>query len=180
MKRMIGVMGPSGHLTSKQRADAYAVGALIAKRDLVLVTGGMSGVMEQASKGAKEAGGLVVGICPAGEKQVINDYVDIPIMTSMGGGRNYMNILSSDVIVAIGCNQSAGTLSEIAFALQSAVPIMIVNPPPDMRQFLSSFRAPGRAQFGDSAQDVDPFLTQALEIVERREQRAKAAVPLFR
>jgi uncharacterized protein (TIGR00725 family) len=43
---------------------AYQVGAEIARRDAILLTGGLGGVMEAASRGAKESGGFVIGIIP--------------------------------------------------------------------------------------------------------------------
>lgn len=175
MLKTVGVMGPSGRLTSEQRSDAFEIGKLVAQRGFVLVTGGLSGVMEVASAGAKNAGGLVLGICPVGDKQFVNEYVDIAVMTSMGGGRNYMNILSSDVVIAIGCNRSAGTLSEIAFSLQSATPLMVMRPPLAMRQFLESFNAAGQARFGESADDVGTFLTEAFAELEERARRAERA-----
>lgn len=166
MRMTVGVMGPSGALDNTQRLDAYEIGAAVAKRGLVLITGGMSGVMESASAGAKQAGGLVVGLCPGRDKADVNSYVDVAIMTSMGGGRNYMNILSSDIVVAIGSNTSAGTLSEIAFALQQAVPIMIMRPPMDMRHFLSTFDSPIGARFGDSVQEADAFIGECVAQIE--------------
>ncbi|NIO20775.1 MAG: TIGR00725 family protein, partial [Candidatus Aenigmarchaeota archaeon] len=93
---------------------AYEVGREIAKRDIVLVSGGMSGVMEAACRGAKTEGGLTVGIIPGTEKSEANPYVDIPVVTGMGHGRNIIVVRSSDAIIAIG--GSYGTLSEIAFA----------------------------------------------------------------
>ena len=158
MYKTVGVMGPSGKLTITQRRDAFGVGQMVARRGFALITGGLGGVMEAASASAKSEGGLVIGICPIGEKKLVNSFVDVAIMTDMGGGRNYMNILSSDAVIAIGCNRSAGTLSEIAFALQSAKPLMILRPPEKMQIFLESFAAPGRAAFGSSLEDVDEFL----------------------
>ncbi len=58
---------------------AEEVGKLIAEKGGVLITGGLGGVMEAASKGAKEAGGTTVGILPDFSKEDANRYVDIPI-----------------------------------------------------------------------------------------------------
>ena len=95
---------------------AYKVGKLIAKRGYVLVTGGLFGVMEGASRGAKEEGGIVVGILPHYET-LSNPYVDIKIPTGLGHARNVLVVSSSsEIVVAIGGN--FGTLSEIGHALK--------------------------------------------------------------
>ena len=95
---------------------AYEVGKLIAKKGYVLVTGGLFGVMEGASRGAKEEGGVVVGILPHYET-LSNPYVDIKIPTGLGHARNVLVVSSSsEIVVAIGGN--FGTLSEIGHALK--------------------------------------------------------------
>lgn len=161
MLKTVGVMGPSGKLSPKELTLAFQIGSVVARKGYVLITGGLGGIMEAASKGAKEAGGLVIGICPVANKELANQYVDVAVMTGMGGGRNYMNILSSDVVVAFGSNTSGGTLSEIAFSLQSNTPLMVVNSPPQMQAFLASFDAPGKAVFGETPDDVDAFIDRA-------------------
>jgi uncharacterized protein (TIGR00725 family) len=95
---------------------AYEVGKLIAKKGYVLVTGGLFGVMEGASRGAKEEGGLVIGILPTYEP-VSNPYVDVKIPTGLGQSRNVLVVSSaSSLVVAVG--GSYGTLSEIGHALK--------------------------------------------------------------
>ena len=58
-------------------AAAEEVGRLLAERGAVVVSGGLSGVMEAVSRGAKSANGLVVGILPGFDKADANAYVDI-------------------------------------------------------------------------------------------------------
>lgn len=74
-------------------------------------------MMQEACRGAKEEGGLTVGIIPSDDPSEANQYVDIPIPTGFGMGRNVLVVRASEVIIAIG--GSTGTLSEIAFALNS-------------------------------------------------------------
>ncbi len=69
--------------------------------------------MEAASKGAKEAGGLVIGILPGHSKSSANKWVDIPIVTSMSHARNVIITQTADVLIAI--DGRVGTQSEIAF-----------------------------------------------------------------
>jgi len=95
---------------------AYEVGRLIAKKGYVLVTGGLFGVMEGASRGAKEEGGIVVGILPDYDG-FSNSYVDVKIPTGLGHSRNVLVVSSaSSLVVAVG--GSYGTLSEIGHALK--------------------------------------------------------------
>jgi len=94
---------------------ALEVGRIIAEKGYTLICGGLYGVMEGASRGAKEAGGLTVGILP-GYEPTANPYIDIRIPTGMGQARNVIVISSSSVVIAIGGNY--GTLSEIAHALK--------------------------------------------------------------
>lgn len=101
---------------------AEHVGREIARRGGVLVCGGMGGVMEAASKGAREAGGIVVGILPTATEEGGNPYVTIPIPTGMGEGRNILVVRAAHAVIAIG--GWYGTLSEIAYALALGVPVV--------------------------------------------------------
>lgn len=121
MKTVIGVIG-AGDASEEECRAAWDVGSEIAKRNCVLVCGGMGGVMEAASKGAKSENGLTVGIIPGASKTDANRYIDIPVVTGMSHGRNIIVIRSCDAIIAIG--GSYGTLSEIAFALRLEIPII--------------------------------------------------------
>jgi hypothetical protein len=102
--------------------EAYRLGKFIAQRGWVLISGGRGGVMESASKGAHEGGGLVVGILPFDAHHQANPYCDIVIPTGIGYARNLVNVLAGDVVVAMG--GKSGTLSEIAYAWQFGRPII--------------------------------------------------------
>ncbi len=94
---------------------AEDVGFVVGSLGYVLVTGGLFGVMEAASKGAKRAGGITVGILPYYESEA-NSFIDIRIPTGLGQARNVIVVSSSDIIIAVG--GGFGTLSEIAHALK--------------------------------------------------------------
>lgn len=125
MKRLIiGVIG--GRRTEKKLLkEAEEVGRLIAQKNAVLICGGLTGVMEYASKGAKSAGGLTIGILPQNDTKEANEYIDIPIPTGMGIARNVIIARASDVLIAVGGEY--GTLSEIAFALQIGKPVIGIS-----------------------------------------------------
>jgi hypothetical protein len=108
-----------GEATPGEYEAAYTTGRMIAEQGAILVCGGLGGVMEAASRGAKEAGGTTVGILPGVEGG--NPYLGITIRTGLGHARNMLVVLSADAVIAIG--GSYGTLSEIAIALKTGRPV---------------------------------------------------------
>jgi len=119
--RRIGVIGSSS-CPDKVIKVSEEVGREIAKRQGVLICGGLTGVMEGAARGAKKAGGLTVGILPGSSAYEANPFIDIPIVTGIGYARNIIVVRSSEVLIAI--YGKYGTLSEISFALQFKIPIV--------------------------------------------------------
>ena len=118
-RRLVAVCGESDPQTSL--ADlAFELGRGIAQRDAVLVCGGLTGVMEHAARGARDAGGLTIGLLPGEDPDEANDYVDIAIATGLGHARNAILARTADGIVAVG--GGLGTLSEIALALRNRRP----------------------------------------------------------
>lgn len=113
---VIAVVG-AGFAEADTLNTAEAVGRAIAERGAMLVCGGLGGVMEAAAKGAKSAGGTTIGILPQPYRHDANPYIDVPIATGFGEGRNVFIIRTADVVIAVGGEY--GTLSEIALALKS-------------------------------------------------------------
>ena len=113
-KNQIVIIGDSGITPYKRQC--YEIGRHIALRGDVLITGGRGGVMEAASQGAHENGGFVIGILPGHDISMSNPYCSVVIPSGIGFARNSMNVLSADIIIAIG--GKAGTLSELAYAWQ--------------------------------------------------------------
>ena len=110
----IGVIGGSNP-PEEIIETAKETGRLIAKAGAILVCGGLGGVMEAVSKGAKEEGGLTIGILPGQNRKDANRYIDIALATGLGYSRNILVVLNSDALIAI--DGSYGTLSEISYAL---------------------------------------------------------------
>lgn len=118
IKRIISVIGsgdlPSDHPSCKK---AYLLGKALIDNGYRLVTGGYGGVMEAASKGARDSGnhkeGDIIGILRGMDRNEGNPYLDVPLTTGFGMARNQI-VASSDCVVAI--SGSGGTLSEMAFA----------------------------------------------------------------
>lgn len=116
-RTVVAVIG-AAEATAKEAARAGEVGRRIAEAGAILVTGGLTGVMEAASRGAKRAGGLVVAIVPQDES---NPFCDVVVKTQMGDARNAIIANTADAFVAVG--GSHGTLSEIAYALKRRKPV---------------------------------------------------------
>lgn len=104
---------------------AEAVGVELAKKKVILICGGLGGVMAAACKGARSAGGKTVGIVPGNTRDEANPYVDIPIVTGIGEARNVIVVNTAQAVIAIG--GKFGTLSEIAYALRSKIPVVGLN-----------------------------------------------------
>jgi len=117
----IGVLGP--HICSPEERDlGLEVGREIAKTGAILVCGGLGGMMEAASEGAKKNGGLVVGILPGEDAADANAFVDVSIPTGLGALRNALLVRACDAVIAI--SGGYGTLSEIGFALRLHIPVV--------------------------------------------------------
>jgi uncharacterized protein (TIGR00725 family) len=123
-RKIIAVIG-GAEASDEHLKIAEEVGSLIAKRGAILVTGGMGGIMSAASKGAKEAEGLVIGILPTIDKESANPYVEIPIVTGLNNGRNFVIARTCDCAIAI--NGKYGTLTEIAYCLMYSVPVIGID-----------------------------------------------------
>lgn len=121
-RQMMILVSGGGQATAHALALAEAVGAAIARRGATVLTGGLGGVMEAASRGAKGAGGLTVAVIPGSDSQAANRYVDIVIASGMTHGRNVILVHSADAVIAL--PGSFGTLSEVAMALVMGKPVV--------------------------------------------------------
>jgi uncharacterized protein (TIGR00725 family) len=104
---------------------AYETGMEIAKSGAVLITGGLDGVMKAASHGAKDGGGMVVGIIPQNDASFANEYCDVVIPTGMGLARDFLTALSGDGVIIIG--GGSGTLSETCAAYMHKKSIVAIK-----------------------------------------------------
>jgi uncharacterized protein (TIGR00725 family) len=102
---------------------AELVGANIAGAGAILVTGGLSGVMEAASRGAKRANGLVIGMLPGFKKDDANAYVDVAITTGMGWMRNTLVVRAADAVIMI--SGGIGTLNELTVAYEDKPTVIL-------------------------------------------------------
>lgn len=120
-RRYVAVAGP-GRCDEATAALAEEVGRELARRGAAVVCGGLGGVMEAACRGAKEAGGLTIGLLPGGDRAAANPWVDVALPTGLGEARNTLVVRAADALIAVA--GEFGTLSEIAFALKVGVPVV--------------------------------------------------------
>ncbi len=117
----VAVVGP-GSATAEEERSAETVGHGLAAAGAVVLTGGLGGVMEAACRGALQAGGTTVALLPGTDRDAANRWVTIALPTGLGELRNGLLVRAADVVVAVG--GAFGTLSEVALALKTEVPVV--------------------------------------------------------
>ncbi len=121
MKQIVAVIGNANidNDIEKQKT-AFELGKIIIDNGYILATGGLGGVMEYASKGAKSSKkyteNSIIGVLPDYNSDNANKYIDIAIPTGFGLARNLMLISMANVVIAVG--GGSGTLNEISAAWQ--------------------------------------------------------------
>ncbi|MBE9542392.1 MAG: TIGR00725 family protein [Deltaproteobacteria bacterium] len=121
MSIQIGVIG-AGQCSLEIERLAEEVGREIAKKKALLICGGLGGVMEASARGAKQEGGVTIGILPGFSFEDANPFIDIPIVTGLSHARNVLVVRSSQAIIAV--EGGYGTLSEIGIALKLRKPVV--------------------------------------------------------
>lgn len=139
---------------------AREVGRLLAKAGFGLVCGGLGGVMAAACQGAKEHGGVTLGILPGDDRRAANPHVDVAVATGLAHMRNYLVALNGNVMIAVG--GGAGTLSEMALASKIGRPVVALGTWADLHGKL-----PGIA----SADTPEDAVAQAARLASRRQDR---------
>ena len=172
-KRQILVIGHNTNgCTPKHEKIAYDVGAEIAKSDSVLITGGLGGIMEAASKGAHESNGLTIGIIPQDDPTLANEFCDVVIPSGMGLTRDFLNALSADGIIIVG--GGSGTLSEVCAAYMHKKPMVAIrNLGGAIEQYIDSYldhRKNVKIIGADTAQDA---VLKVLELINQQSQKVK-------
>jgi uncharacterized protein (TIGR00725 family) len=126
MLNVVGVMGSGRDPGPEVMAAAETLGRLIAARGWVLLNGGRAaGVMEASARGAAAEGGFVIGVLPGEDLDGASEHLSIAVRTGIGHARNVVNVLSSDVVIAMA--GGAGTLSEVAHALQAGKTVILLG-----------------------------------------------------
>lgn len=117
--------GPHDPVPEAALSAAHEVGKLIARAGAALVCGGATGVMEASCRGAREEGGLTIGILAGTERNSANPYVDVALPTGLGTARNLIYPRACDATIMIG--GGAGTLNELTIAYQGGRSVVVVE-----------------------------------------------------
>jgi hypothetical protein len=120
----VGVVGPA-EASATQLELAREAGRLLAEAGAVVVCGGLGGVMDAACEGASGAGGTTVGLLPGDDRSAANPHLTVALPTGLGELRNGLVVRCSDVLLAVG--GSWGTLSEVALARRTGVPVVVLG-----------------------------------------------------
>jgi uncharacterized protein (TIGR00725 family) len=169
----------TGHCAKDAHQKAMEVGREIANRGMVLVTGATTGIPYWAAKGAKEAGGIVVGLSPAVSREqhlkVYNlplDYHDVIIYTGFEfSGRNLLLTRSADAIISI-CGRM-GTLNEFTIGFEDNKPIGVLEGSggiADMLRYIieNAHRGPGKVVFSS---DPKKLVDIVIKMVEKEQSK---------
>ena len=164
----------TGHCTVDAAEKAEELGREIARRGMVLVTGATVGIPYWAAKGAKEAGGVVIGISPAASNvhhvktyHLPVDYHDLIIYTGFGyAGRDLLLVRSADAVVSI-CGR-IGTLNEFTSAFEDRKPLGILTKTGGAADMIKEIIQRTSAPASPLAADDDPekLIEKVLELIK--------------
>jgi len=139
-RRVLGVIGPGEGATPRDVADAFEVAALAARAGWVVLTGGRDvGVMDAASRGARSAEGIAIGVLPGTDRRDASRALDVAIVTGIGEMRDHIVVLSSDAVVV--CGMSPGTSAEVSLAIKARKPVVLLRPEAATREFFAQLAA---------------------------------------
>ncbi len=169
----------TGHCSKDAIEKAEIIGQEIARRGLVLMTGATIGIPYWAAKGAKEAGGMVIGLSPAASKEahiktyhLPIDYHDLIIYTGFDySGRNLLLTRSADAIITI-CGRM-GTLNEFTIAFEDKKPNGILEGSGGMADYIREILEKSHRGWGSVVFSRDPsdLLDKVLDIIEAEESK---------
>lgn len=172
----------TGHCPADAPQKAEELGREIARRGMVLVTGATVGIPYWAAKGAKEEGGIVIGLSPAASEaahvktyKLPTDYHDLIVYTGFEySGRNLLLIRSADAIITI-CGRM-GTLNEFTIAFEDEKPIGVLEgtggTADELKGIVSKMhRGPGRVVY---SKDINDLLDKVVAEIEKDQKNKDA------
>jgi uncharacterized protein (TIGR00725 family) len=178
LKITVGVMGSAGgRLDDEVRRKAFEMGRAVASRGCVLVTGACPGLPHEAVKGARSAGGIVVGISPAlnFEEHAMkyrSPYAGYDALVYTGSGlmgREIENIRSCDLVVFMGGR--SGTLGEFAIAYDEGKVIGVLQGTGGIADQMETIVRLVQKQTGSQilySRDPDDLLTRLIAVYDEK------------
>lgn len=177
MKVIVGVMGSSTESDQQIHQLAWRLGELIAEHGAVLITGATTGLPFEAARGAKNAGGEVIGFSPAKNSKEheqlglpLTDH-DIILYTGLGfHGRNILNVTASHGLLFLG--GSMGTLNEFTIAYDEEKIMGILTGTggfcDHMHEWIQHLKKPNNRSILHYSHDPGLLLENILESIYRR------------
>lgn len=168
---------------------AYILGQEIIKQGGLIITGATTGIPYSAAKGAKDVGGISVGISPAATYaahvktyRLPTDYFDFIIYTGFGySGRNLILTKSADAVV-VGCG-GFGTLNEFTIALEDNKPLGILlgtgGAAAEVEDLLKNIKDPHHHGAGKVIFSADPkeLVAKLIKLIEADRKLVKVENP---
>ena len=160
---------------------AKELGAEIVRQGGIIVTGATTGWPLWSAMGAKEAGGISIGLSPAAtEKEHVEewglplDFLDTIIYTGQGfPGRDILLTRTTDAVI-LGCGR-IGTIHEFTVAFEDNKPIGILEGDWEMDETLKSIIEHGHRPNAKILFDKDPknLIARIIELVNKDKQEVE-------
>lgn len=167
----------TSHCVEGALEKAREIGRLIAEHNMVLVTGATSGLPFWAAKGAKEAGGFVIGLSPASSKEhhlktyrLPIDYHDIIVYTGFDyAGRNLLLTRAADAVITV-CGRT-GTLNEFTIAFEDKKPQGVLTGTGGIADMIPEILERAHRNSSKIAYDDDPakLLDKVIALIQSEE-----------
>lgn len=116
--------------------------------------------MDAAARGARDAGGLSIGILPGMDRHDASLHLTVALPTGLGEVRNGVLITAADGVVV--CGMSPGTASELGLALRAGKPTVLVRPSAEVTAFVASLRSGGPVEVAATPDDAAGWLAGQL------------------
>ena len=168
----------TGHCSMDTLQKAEEIGREIAKQNMVLLTGATTGTPYWAAKGAKSAGGLVIGFSPASSElahvktyRLPIDYHDDIVFTGFEySGRNWILTRAADAVITI-CGR-IGTLNEFTAAFEDGKPTGVLETTGGTADYIRDILEKSHRGFGKTVFSSDPkeLLGLVMKQIEEQER----------
>lgn len=169
------------HCLPGTKEKAEMIGRLVAENNMILVTGATTGIPYWSAKGAKEAGGMVIGLSPASSKEahiktyhLPVDYHDLIIYTGFDySGRNLLLTRSADAVITI--YGRIGTLNEFTIAFEDQKPQGVLTGVGGTSDMIEGILKQAHRGMGKVSFDSDPkaLFKKVITAINNEEKKIK-------
>ncbi len=175
LKLAVSGAAETGHCGEGAMELAKELGREIVRQDGILISGATTGFPLWTCIGAKEAGGISIGLSPAySEREHVDfyklplEYLDLIIYTGFGySGRDLLMTRTSDAIF-LGCGR-VGTIHEFTIAFEDAKPIGVLEGPWQTHEVIRDIMDKGNRHSDLVLFDKDPkkLVSRVIELVKK-------------